>query len=154
RCLPSLFLSTPCPCLPGAPELMASHTTSALTVFLAMSLSGPWVWFRFTKGHSGLNHSRMTVFPRNELKRTALPSRSLRVKSGAGLPSAAGCCAAGTALVAAPVAAAVARGSGFGSVAPLPSGGDDLQAATKQRSASGDRADPNPEKSFMGFFLV
>src|SRR6185503_13275958 len=77
------------PCLPWAAELMASHATPWAAYFLAVLLSDPFLCEAFTKGHPGLNHSSTTTLPRNDASDTSRPSRSLSVKSGAALPTAA-----------------------------------------------------------------
>src|SRR5690606_25445250 len=43
----------------------------------------------FTYGQPGLNHSSTTVLPLKDERRTSFPSRSFRVKSGAGFPTSA-----------------------------------------------------------------
>src|SRR4051812_4216270 len=93
-CAASLFASTPWPCLPGAPELIASQTTSGC--FFAASRSDPFVCDARTNGQPGLNHSSTTVFPLKSERRTLLPSRSGNTKSGAGAPTDASVVSLGT----------------------------------------------------------
>ena len=57
------FVSTPCPCFPGAPELIASHTTPSFEARAPASTRDPLVWAATTYGQPGLNHSRTTTFP-------------------------------------------------------------------------------------------
>src|SRR5260370_8377157 len=86
-CVPATLASTPYPCLPGAPELIAIHTMPLSVYLAARPLSEPFVCDARTKGHSGLNHSRTTVLPRNWLSFTLCPSRSDSSNSGAGFPT-------------------------------------------------------------------
>src|SRR5215468_4237668 len=82
----STFIFTSAPCLPGAPLLIPSHTTPSCMWRCAVPTSEPTVCDRLTNGHPGLNHSSTTTLPLNEASLTSLPSRSVSVKSGAGLP--------------------------------------------------------------------
>src|SRR5712672_3240960 len=82
----SVFIFTSAPCLPAAPLLTPSHTTPSFMRRFAVSTSEPAVCDALTNGHPGLNHSSTTTLPLNEASLTSLPSRSVSVKSGAGLP--------------------------------------------------------------------
>ena len=84
-----MFIASSAPCLPGPPLLIASQTTPFFAWRFAASTSEPWPCDFFTNGQPGLNHSSTTILPLNDDSVTSLPSRSLSVKSGAGLPIAA-----------------------------------------------------------------
>ena len=60
---PARLLSAPAPCLPGALELIESHTMPLACAAFALLTSDPLVCEARTKGHSGLNHSRTTTLP-------------------------------------------------------------------------------------------
>src|SRR5687767_425759 len=85
----SMLTDGSCPCLPFDEELTANQTTPRAACLLAVPLSDPLLCDALTNGQPGLNHSRTTTLPRNAASDTSRPSRSLSVKSGAGLPTAA-----------------------------------------------------------------
>src|SRR5215813_14919579 len=71
----STFIARSLPCLPGAPLLIASHTTPSFMCFFAVPTSEPTVCDRLTNGQPGLIHSSTTTLPLNDDSWTCLPPR-------------------------------------------------------------------------------
>jgi hypothetical protein len=105
---------TSAPCLPAAPLLIPSHTTPSFMRRFAVSTSEPTVCDRWTNGQPGLNHSSTTSLPLNAASLTSLPSRSVSVKSGAGLPITGDVAPDESARLADPAAASTTNASSIG----------------------------------------